>query len=72
MLESSPSSPPSAISANARETVFEVPRHAAASGEVSGRQRRQGRKPAACADAALGQKVTFSRFGVRAGQIGRQ
>ena len=56
-----------AISASARETVFEVPRHAAASGEISGRQRRQGRKPASCAAAALGKKRKFSGFGVRAG-----
>ena len=34
---------PSVISASARETVFEVPRHEARSGAVSGRQRRHGR-----------------------------
>ena len=39
---------------------------------VSGRQRRQGRKPASCAAAADGKNRQFSRFGVRAGQIGRQ
>src|SRR5204862_132063 len=52
--DSPPSSAPSAIRASARETVFSVPRHAAASGESSGRHRRQGRKPASCAAAALG------------------
>ena len=66
------SSAPSAISASARDTVFEVPRQEARSGEVSGRQRRQGRKPASCAAAAVGKKRQFSNFGVRAGQIGRQ
>src|SRR5262249_39789632 len=70
--ESPPSSTPSAISARARETVLDVPRQAAASGEISGRQRRQGRKPDVCAAAALGKKRQLSRFGVRAGQIGRQ
>ena len=37
-----------------RETVFDVPRHAPRSGAVSGRQRRQGRKPASWAAAAVG------------------
>ena len=53
-LAPSPSSAPSAIRARPRETVFEVPRHEPRSGAVSGRQRRQGRKPASCAAAALG------------------
>ncbi len=69
---SASSSAPRSISASARETVFDVPRQTARSGEVSGRQRRQGRKPAPCAAAAEGKKRTFSRLGVRAGQIGRQ
>ena len=30
------------------------------------------RKPAACAAAAVANNRTFSRFGVRAGQLGRQ
>ena len=55
-----------------RETVFEVPRQDASSGALSGRQRRQGRKPAACAATADEKKRQFSIRGVRAGQIGRQ
>jgi hypothetical protein len=39
---------------------------------VSGRQRRQARKPAAWAAAAVVKKATFSGLGVRAGQLGRQ
>ena len=49
-----PSSAPVSISASARDTVFDVPRQAPRSGEVSGRQRRHGRKPASCAAAAVG------------------
>ena len=60
------------IKAKARETVLEVPRQAARSGAVSGRQRRHGRNPAAWAPAAEAKKSTFSALGVRAGQIGRQ
>ena len=41
-------------------------------GAASGRQRRQARKPACCAAAAVAKKRTCSRFGVRAGQLGRQ
>ncbi|SKU04801.1 Uncharacterised protein [Mycobacteroides abscessus subsp. abscessus] len=41
-------------------------------GAASGRQRRQARYPAACAEAAVGWKETFCRFGVMAGQDGRQ
>ena len=66
------SSAPISTSASARDTVLEAPRQAPRSGEVSGRQRRQGRKPASCAAAAVGKKTTFSGRGVRAGQIGRQ
>ncbi len=54
------SSAPDAISAMARDTVLDVPCQAAMSGEVSGRQRKQGRNPASCAAAALGRKMTFS------------
>ena len=69
----SSSSAPASISASARETVFDVPRQAPRSGAVSGRQRRQGRKPASCAAAAVGIEAACSRAsGVRAGQIGRQ
>ena len=71
-VPSSRSRKPSAISANARETVFEVPRQQASSGEISGRQRRHARKPASCAAAEVGKNRQFSRLGVRAGQIGRQ
>ena len=62
----------SLIKMSARETVFEVPRQENRSGAVSGRQRRQGRKPASCAAAADPKYRQFSNFGVRAGQIGRQ
>ncbi len=41
-------------------------------GVASGRQRLQARKPAACAYAALGWKVTLADAGVRAGHEGRQ
>ncbi len=57
-----PSRAPSAIRARARDTVFEVPRHEATSGAVSGRQRRHGRKPACWAAAAEGKKRQFSRL----------
>jgi len=60
------------MSASARETVFEVPRQEPSPGAVSGRQRRQGRKPASCAAAAEAKKRQFSAFGVRAGHTGRQ
>jgi hypothetical protein len=66
------SSAPASIRVKARETVFDVPRHDPRAGEISGRQRKHGRKPASCAAAADGKKRTFSRLGVRAGQIGRQ
>ena len=46
------SSAPSAISRRARDTVAEVPSQAGVPGEVSGRQRRHGRKPASAAAAA--------------------
>jgi len=60
------------MSRSARDTVADVPSHAGVPGAASGRQRRQGRKPAAWAAAAQGTKMQFSRFGVGAGQIGRQ
>ncbi|RAO63197.1 hypothetical protein PSN01_00503 [Micromonospora saelicesensis] len=41
-------------------------------GAASGRQRRQARSPAPCAAAADGKNRTFCRFGVMAGQDGRQ
>jgi hypothetical protein len=63
---------PSGDQSRARETVFEVPRHEANSGALSGRQRRHGRKSASCAAAAEAKKRQFSNFAVRAGQTGRQ
>ncbi len=53
-------------------TVAEVPCQAGVPGEVSGRQRRQGRKPAASAAAAQAKNAQFSGRGVRAGHTGRQ
>ena len=55
--------------ASARDTVFEVPRHEARSGAVSGRQRKHGRKPASCAAAAEPKNRQFSSFAVRAGYL---
>jgi hypothetical protein len=69
---SASSSAPCSIRLKPRDTVFEVPRQAPRSGAVSGRQRKQGRKPASCAAAAVGKKMTFFDSGVRAGQTGRQ
>ena len=43
-----------AISASARDTVFDVPRQAPLSGAVSGRHRKHGRNPASWAAAAVG------------------
>jgi hypothetical protein len=60
------------MSASARLTVLAVPRQKARSGAISGRQRRQGRKPASCAAAAEAKKRQFSNLGGRVGQIGRQ
>src|SRR5579863_7819225 len=66
------SNPLSAIKRNARETVVDVPTHAGVPGELSGRQRRQGRKPASAAAAAVGKYRQFFSFAVGAGQIERQ
>jgi hypothetical protein len=66
------STTPSAIMRIARPTASARACHSAEPGTVSGRQRRQARKPAAWAAAAEGWKRTFSRFGVTAGQLGRQ
>src|ERR1700685_2114684 len=66
------SKPVSPISLNARETVLEVPDQAGVPGEASGRQRRQGRKPASAAAAALEKERKVFFFAVGAGQIGRQ
>ena len=69
---SSSSRAPAEISRSARATSAGLPTQAGVPGAVSGRQRRQARKPAASAAAAHAKKRTFSRRGVRAGQIGRQ
>ena len=47
----------------ARSPCWTVPRQKASSGAISGRQRRQGRKPASCAAAAEAKKRQFSNFG---------
>jgi hypothetical protein len=52
--------------------VLALPRQDAKSGAISGRQRRQGRKPASWAAAAEEKNRQFSNLGVRAGQTGRQ
>ena len=46
--------------------------HSGEPGEASGRHRLQARKPASWAAAALRWNRMFSRFGVIAGQDGRQ
>ncbi len=56
----------------ARPTASARRFHAGEPGDASGRQRLQARKPARCAAAAVGRKRTFARFGVIAGQLGRQ
>src|ERR1700687_1336598 len=72
-LSTSPeSSPPLKMSFSARETTDEVPHQAGVPGEVCGRHRLQGRKPAASAEAADGNHRTFSGFRSGTGQIGRQ
>lgn len=60
------------MSRSARDTLATVPSQAGVPGAVSGRQRKQGRKPAASAAAAAGKKRQFSRFGVGAGHTGLQ
>jgi hypothetical protein len=47
------SNPLSAIKRRARETVVDVPSHAGVPGELSGRQRGQGRKLASAAASAV-------------------
>jgi hypothetical protein len=53
-------------------TVATVPFQVGTPGLISGRQRRQGLKPAEYAAAAVGKKTQFSNLGVRAGQVDRQ
>lgn len=52
--------------------MAEVPVQIGVLGEVSGRQRLQGRKPLASALAAVWWNSTFLNFGLGAGQMGRQ
>jgi hypothetical protein len=52
--------------------VFGVPNQAGVPGEHSGRQRKQGLKPASVAAAAVGKYRTFFSFAGGAGQIERQ
>jgi hypothetical protein len=66
------STQPSRISRIARPTTSARAFHSGEPGEASGRQRLQARKPARWAAAALARKRTFARFGVIAGQLGRQ
>ena len=63
---------PSSMRRSARATVAGVPSAAGVPGEASGRHRRHGRSPSACAAAAQWKKRTLRRRGVRAGQPGRQ
>ena len=50
--------------------MAEVPSQAGVPGAVSGRQRRQGRKPASAAAAAVGKYLMLRCLAVGAGQIG--
>ena len=50
---SSRSSAPSLMRRSPRDTTLDVPDHAGVAGDASGRQRRQGRNPSACAAAAV-------------------
>jgi hypothetical protein len=59
------------MSRSARSTVVRLPIQALENGAVSGRQRKQGRKPAVSAAAADGKNETLADRG-RAGQTGRQ
>jgi hypothetical protein len=63
---------PSAINCIARPTRSPRLSHSGEPGDASGLQRLQARKPASCAAAAVGKRRTFSRLGVRDGQLGRQ
>jgi hypothetical protein len=60
------------MSRMARATTSARTSHSGEPGTASGRQRRQARKPAACAEAAVLWKVTLRGSGVRAGHEGRQ
>jgi hypothetical protein len=56
----------------ARPTTSALMFHSGEPGEASGRHRLQARKPASWAAAALRWNRMFARFGVIAGQDGRQ
>jgi len=56
----------------ARSTVVREPFQAGENGAVSGRQRRQGRYPAASAAAADGKNSTLRPRAGRTGHTGRQ
>jgi hypothetical protein len=60
------------MSRSARSTVARLPIQALQKGAVSGRQRRQGRKPAVSAAAADGKNETLADRAGRTGQTGRQ
>ena len=66
------STAPSATSRIERATTSPRTFHSADPGTASGRHRRHARKPSRWAAAAVRKKVTFPRFGVIAGQLGRQ
>jgi hypothetical protein len=60
------------MSRSPRDTVAAAPRQAGVPGAVSGRQRKQGRKPARSAAAAVGKKTTLRDRAGLTGQVGRQ
>ena len=66
------STTPSAISRNARPATSARRFQAGDPGAASGSQRLQARRPASCAAAALRNRRTLRRCGMRAGQLGRQ
>jgi hypothetical protein len=63
---------PRSMSRSARVTVVAAPRHAGVPGAASGRHRKQGRKPARSAAAAVGKNTTLRDFAGFTGQVGRQ
>jgi hypothetical protein len=56
----------------ARPTTSARTFQSAEPGTASGRHRRQARNPEPCAAAAVAKNRTLHRFGVTAGQLGRQ
>ena len=63
---------PRSIRRSARETVAPAPRQAGVPGAASGRQRRQGRKPARSAAAAVGKNTTLRDWAGFTGHVDRQ